>query len=224
MRKLLPFLLAVLCACETEPTPRAPQIVSISPIAQLSSEPQDVIVELDTDPRFFVDYGKRSVQILDQPVLQIGPRTVRLDTYLGHGQFQGTMLPGLDVGVYDIKVTLGDEREAVLSHAYEIVGSESQQFSYWMDSIGPQVAGQDFTITIHVDGTNAELYRASVLVSTYNTNTQEPTSTWRSGAFTSGVRQERVRIDTAGDKYLIVLEDVTGRKTYSNDFLVVDRN
>lgn len=223
MRKqFLPVLLAALCACGTEPTPAAPRIVSISPIEQLSSEPQDVIVELDTDPRFFVDYGKKSVQMLDQPVLQIGPRTVRLDTYLGRGQFQGTMLPGLAAGVYDIKVTLGDEREAVLSHAYEVVSSESQQFSYWMDSIGPQVPGQDFTITIHVDGTNAELYRASVLVSTYNINTQEISSTRRSGAFSSGMRQEHVRIDTSGE-YLIVLEDVTGRKTYSNKFLV-DRN
>ncbi|MFL5351890.1 hypothetical protein [Archangium sp.] len=224
MRKLLPFFLAVLCACETEQPLQAPQILSISPTEQVSSEPQLVTVQLDTDPRFFVDYGKKSVQMLDQPVLQIGPQTVRLDTYLGHGQFQGTVLPGLEARLYDIKVTLGDGREAVLSNAYEVLtGAENPRFSYWMDTIGPQVPGQEFTITIHADGTNAELYRGSILVSTYNLTTLETTSTWRSGAFSGGVRQERVRIDTSGDKYLIVLEDVMGQKTFSNEFLV-DRN
>lgn len=221
MRKLLPFLLASLCACETEPPLQAPRIVSISPAEQLSSEPQDVVVELDMDPRFFVDYGKKSVQMLDQPVLRIGPQTVVLGTYLGHGHFQGTVDSGLEAGRYDIKVTLGDGREAVLSDAYEVIAAEKTQFSYWFDSIGPQVSGQDFTITIHVTGTNAEFYRGSVLVSTQNTRTQEMTSTWRSGAFSGGERKEHVRIDdTSGDEYLIVVQDASGGLAYSNSFPV----
>lgn len=224
MRKLLPFLLALLCACETEPPLQAPRILSISPPGQLSSEPQVVTVQLDTDPRFFVDYGKKTVQMLDQPVLEIGPQTVRLGTYLGLGQFQGTVAPGLEAGLYDIKVKLGDGREAILTDAYEVLPeAQKPQFSYWIESIGPQLKGQDFTITIHADGTNAELYTGSVLVSTYNTSTQETTFIRRSGPFSGAVRQERVRIDTSGYKYLIVLEDDLGRKTYSNDFLV-DQN
>jgi hypothetical protein len=222
MRKLLPILLTLLCACETEPPLEAPQILSISPAEQLATEPQDVTVELDTDPRFFVDYGRKSVQMLEKPMLQIGPQTVRLDTYLGHGRFQGTVAAGLEAGRYDIRVTLGDGREATLADAYEVkTEAERPVIGYWLDTIGPQVQGQDFTITIHVAGTNAEQYEGSVLVSTYKGN--QKSLLGRSGAFSGGVRQERIRIDTFGDNFLIVVEDDAGNTATSNAFRV-DKN
>ena len=215
MRKLLPFLLALLCACETEPPLQAPQLLSISPTEQLSSEPQLITVQLDVEPRFLVDYGKKTVQMLEQPVLEIGSQTVQL-TYLGHGQFQGTVAPGLDARRYDIKVKLGDGREAILTDAYEVKSEdEGRLLNYWFDTIGSQVSGQDFTVTIHADGTNAESYTGSVLVSIYDTNSGETIFVRRSGAFSGGVRQERLRIDTAGD-YLIV----AGNGDTSNAFRV----
>jgi hypothetical protein len=224
MRKLRPFLLALLCACETEQPLQAPRILSISPEEQFSSEPQVVTVQLDMEPRFFVDYGKKTVQRLDQPVLEIGPQTVRLDTYLGLGQFQGTVAPGLEARRYDIKVTLGDGREAVLADAYEVKpDDEAPQLGYWIEPLGPQVPGQDFTVTIHVDGTNAELYEGSVLVSTYNINSNQTTFIRRSGAFSGGVRQERIRIDTSGDSFLVLVEDDAGSTATSNAFRV-DKN
>lgn len=220
MRKLLPILLAWLCACETESALQPPQILSIEPNEQRSDAQQLVRVELDTEPRFFVDYGKKSVQQLDQPVLQIGSQTVRLDTYLGHGLFEGTVLPGLEPGRYDIKVTLGDGREATRSDAYVVIGAEKQQLGYWIEHVDPQVPGQDFTVTIHVDGTDAELYSGTILLSTYNINSNQTTFIRRSGAFSGGKREERLRIDTSGDKYLIVVQDDAGNGATSNDFLV----
>lgn len=224
MRMLLPLLLALLCACQTGPSLEAPQILSISPTGQLSSEQQVVIVELDTEPRFFVDYGKKTAQLLEQPMLQIGPQTVRLDTYLGLGHYQGTVAPGLEAGRYDIKVTLGDGREAMLADAYEVkTEAEKPRLGYWIESIGPQLSGQDFTVTIHVDGTNAELYAGTVLVSMYNINSNQTTFIRRSGAFSGGVRQEHIRIDTVGDDYLILVEDDAGHGASSNRFRV-DQN
>lgn len=224
MRKLLPFLLAVLCACETEQPLQDPRIVSISPTVQLTTEPQLVTVELDMDPRFFVDYGKKTVQRLDEPVLEIGPQTVRLDTYLGLGQFQGTVAAGLEAGRYDIKVTLGDGREAVLADAYEVkTEADKPQIGYWIESIGTQMQGQDFTITIHVAGSNADAYEGTVLLSTYNINSNQTTFIRRSGAFSGGVLQESIRIDSFGDEYLILVEDDEGHSASSNRFRV-DQN
>ncbi|PTL80976.1 hypothetical protein [Vitiosangium sp. GDMCC 1.1324] len=223
MRNVLPLLLALLCACATEPPLQAPTILSISPAEQLNYESKLVTVQLDTDPRFFVDYGRKSVQMIEQPTLEIGTQKVALDTYLGHGQFQGTVGPGLDVGRYDIRVTLGDGREATLSDAYEVKPWIDQPVrGYWLEPIKDQNQNQPFTVTIHAAGTNAEQFEGSVTVSVYD-NGSTKISSIRSGSFSGGIRQEELTIDATGNNFLVVVQDDEGNGATSNSFKVVSQ-
>ncbi|HEY0094334.1 MAG TPA: hypothetical protein VGB96_08420, partial [Archangium sp.] len=112
MSKLLP-LLVLLCACETPVTPPEPvEILDITPRVQVANDAKRVTVRLNVEPRFHVDYGQKQVRMLEVPELEIGSETlVQLDTYLGHGQFQGQVAPGLPEGRYAIRVKLEDRRE-----------------------------------------------------------------------------------------------------------------
>ena len=218
MKKMLPVVLALLCACEPVAPPlQGPHILSISPTTQSSAQPQTVTVQLDTEPRFLVDYGRKSAQMIDQPTLQIGPQTVPLDTYLGHGQLQGTVASGLEVGRYDIRVSLGDGREATLPNAYEVKAGVAD---FWLESIGPQVQDQPFTITIHTAGSGSEHFEGTVMVSIFNNNDGATLFSMQSGAFSAGMRQEQLTIDTPGDNYLVIISDGHGNRATSNAFRV----
>ncbi|MGZ3461409.1 MAG: hypothetical protein ACXU86_23200, partial [Archangium sp.] len=178
-------------------------------------KPQTVTVQLDTDPRFLVDYGSKSARMVEQPTLQIGPQTVPLDTYLGHGQLQGTVASGLEVGRYDVRVSLGDGRETTLPDAYEVKAGVAD---FWLESIGPQVQDQPFTITIHAAGSGAEHFEGTVMVSIYKDGVT--TSSMQSGAFAAGMRQENLTIDSTGDNYLVIIDDGHGNGATSNSFRV----
>lgn len=220
MRKILPLLLVLLCACTSEPPALAePHILSITPAEQLSTESQRVTVQLDTDPRFLVNYGEKSVQMLEQPMLEIGALKVTLDTYLGHGQFQGTVTPGLGVGRYSIRVTLGDGREATLPDAYEIKDGTQPWIGYWIEPIGEQLEGQPFTVTIHVEGTKADSFAGPVTIHVYRKGSQLIDS-FPSGTFSEGVLRQEITINESGEDFVVATEDDAGIKAYSGAFLV----
>lgn len=218
MRFLLLLLVGVVswCACQPVGTPalEAPHILSLSPTEQDSFVAQVVTVQLDQDPRFQVDYGKRSAVQLEQPVLWVGALQVPLDTYLGHGLFQGTVPPGLDAGGYDIRVTLGDGREASLVNAYQI----KPTVGFWLEHIADQVQDQPFTVTVHAAGPSAELFVGPVTMHRYMGAMLE--ASWPTGPFSEGMRQEQLSISTPGTNYLIVVEDDAGHSASSNAFRV----
>ena len=216
MKRLLSMLVALLCACESETPPEALHILSITPTEQTSAESKTISVQLDTEPRFFVDYGKRSARMLEQPTLRIGPRTVLLERYLGHGQFEGTVGSGLEVGVYDIQVSMGDGREATLAQAYRVKPS----VGFWIESIGHQLQDQPFTITIHAAGPDAALFEGTVMVSLYKGQGNAAPTPFRSGPFSRGVRREQLTIDTPGGNFLVLVQDDEGNMAVSNAFRV----
>jgi hypothetical protein len=219
MRKvLLTLLVALVCACEPEKpsTPTELRILSIAPTQQNAAESKVVTVELDIDPRFLVDYGTQTAQLLDEPTLQVGAQTVPLARYLGNGRFEGTVNAGLDVGLHDIRVTLPDGREATLPQAYRVRPS----VSFWIESIPDQVQDQPFTVTIHASGTYAEQFEGSVKMSVIRFQGNATTTAFQSGPFSGGIRREQLTIDTPGHNFLVHLEDEEGRETYSNAFRV----
>ncbi|HYO52320.1 hypothetical protein [Archangium sp.] len=218
MRKILPILLALLCSCNIELPPLEDfRILAITPSEQFTTEPKIVTVWLDTDPRFLVNYGDQSVEIIDEPILEIGSQTVPLGTYLGHGQFQGIVWSGLEVGRYEIRVKLGDGREATLPDAYEVKPS----VGFWIESIGDQLEGQPFTITIHAAGPGAEHFEGSAEVILYKDG--QEFLPLRGGTFSAGVCRERLVIDTAGH-YLVMVRDDQGNSATSNSFRVISKN
>lgn len=221
MNKLLPLFLSLLCACETPvtPPPETFRILEISPSDQLTNETQSVTVKLDVEPRFHVDYGAQVARMLEEPVLEIGSLTVvPLDTYLGHGQFQGWVNQGLPAGRYEIRVKMGDGREATLPDAYEVRPS----VGFWIESIGDQYINEPFTITLHAAGPDAERFEGTVQVSLYKGGANS--FSFPSGPFTAGVRQQELTIDTPGNNYLIVLQDAQNNTATSNAFRVLSKD
>lgn len=226
-RVFLPMLVALVFACACEPEPPAvlpaPRILSISPQGQTSNEKKTVTVQLDVDPRFLVNYGERSVQQLDQPTLRIGSQTVPLDTYLGHGQYQGTVSPGLSEGTYDIQVTLPDGRTASLPQAYQV----KEPLDFWLEEIPDQVQDQPFTVTIHAFGTDAELFTGTVAVNAIHSEFGNSTVlSTVCGPFSDGICRVRLTLDRPGNIYLIQVkdEDPNSNPDYSNAFRVAPKN
>lgn len=224
MSKLVPFLLALLCACQTPVTPESFHILEISPREQLTSEPTSVIVQLDLNPRFHVDYGNQSVRMIEAPVLELGSRlVVPLDTYLGHGQFQGTVGPGLELGLHEIRVKLEDGREATFPDTFEVRNPREQPADdYWFDSIPSQYVNERFPVVIHAEGANAERFEGRVTVHLYRWG--HPTGiSMRTSRFARGIGTQDLTIDTPGN-YLVVVQDDQGNQATSNSFDVVQKN
>jgi hypothetical protein len=214
MRRLLPLLLALLCACATEAPLPEPRILSISPTEQTSRESKTITVQLDMDPRFFVDYGSQSASLIDQPTLQIGGQTVNLE-YQGNGQFAGTVDAGLPVGTHDVKVLLPDGRESTLAQAYRV----KPYVTFWIETVPTQLQNQPFTLTIHAAGPNAAGYTGTVQVTLYKGQNLAP-SIFRSGAFSGGIRREQITIDAPGSNYTFMVKDEEKSDAYSNTFRV----
>ncbi|HYO64705.1 MAG TPA: hypothetical protein VEU33_01375 [Archangium sp.] len=225
MSKLLPFLLALLCACQTpETSPGSFQILEITPREQLTNETTSVIVRLDLDPLFLVDYGNQSVRMLENPVLELGSQlVVPLDTYLGHGQFQGTVGAGLGIGLHEVRVKLGDGREATFTGAFEVRNpSEQPVLGYWFDSIPNQYVNEPFPVVIHAEGPNAEHFEGRVTVQLYRGGLPTGIS-MRTSRFSRGIGTQELTIDTPGN-YIIVVQDDQGHNATSNAFDVLQKN
>jgi hypothetical protein len=206
----LTLLVALLCACEPEKPSSPPEfrIISVTPMQQSAAESKAITVELDMDPRFLVDYSTQTARLLDQPTLQVGPQTVPLERYLGNGRFEGTVNPGLDVGLYDLRVSL--------PQAYRV----RPYVGFWIESIGDQIQDRPFTVTIHATGTDAEQFEGTVTMSILRFQGNATPTPFQSGPFSGGVRRQEVTIDTPGNSFLIHLEDEEGTETYSNAFRV----
>lgn len=211
-------LLALLGACEPVTPPPSPTLLSIVPAEQSTSYPQLVTVKLDAEPRILVHYGEGSARLADAPMLWIGEREVALSTYLGHGQLQGTVPAGLEARRYDVRVALGDGREASLPEAYTVRAS-LPTVGYWLETIGTQRQGHPFTVTIHAAGPDSKLFTGSVRMTLYTTGNAIVSSV-RTGPFSGGVRQEQLIITVPGDNYLVAVEDDEGSGATSNAFRV----
>jgi hypothetical protein len=225
MKRAFLLLASLLGACGPG-TPEAPRLVSISPAVQTTTESKTVIVELDKDPFFQVDYGQRTAELLGMPLLRVGPRQVVLDRYLGRGRFEATVGPGMEIGTHDVQVRLEDGREALLPEAYTVKATID---SYWFDTVeGTIFEGQPFTVTLHVTGRDAERFNGTVNLNLNRGKLslpgQEPADVIRSGPFSNGVRREQLIISGAhGANVLLLVKDEEGRSATSNAFFVNSR-
>lgn len=227
MSKLVPSLLVLLCACQPSMTsPEAVEILELSPREQRADEPASITVRLNLDPHFHVDYGTQSARMIEKPVLVIGEQAVvPLHTYLGHGQFQGTVGPGLGVGRHEIRVKLGDGREAALPEAYEVraPGEPEPVTGYWFDTIQDQTVNDPFTVTIHAEGDNAPRFDGKVLVKLYRDGVPTGFSV-QTRRFSQGQGRQELTIDAPGDNYLVVVQDAENKTATSNAFRVHSKN
>ncbi|HSP77951.1 MAG TPA: hypothetical protein VLQ93_05455 [Myxococcaceae bacterium] len=219
-----PLLLTLwLCACGTE-TPPELKIRSLLPMEQTTADWQTLTLELEEDPPLLLDYGRNTAELGELPTLEIGPRTVALTRYLGRGRYEAVMEPGMEIGLYDIRVRTADGREAGLSQRYRVKPAIN---GYWIETIQDQLQDAPFTITIHVDGPDALVFDGSVTVSINEGQLIAPgntrTSSFRTGPFSEGVRQEVVTIDTPANNLLIRVVDDEGESTSSNEFRVAPR-
>jgi hypothetical protein len=228
MSKLLPLVLTLLCACETAvtPVPGSFQILDITPREHVQDEPTSITVQLDVEPRFHVNYGEQVARMIEKPVLELGSRTaISLDTYLGHGQFQGTVGPGLAVGLHEIRVKLGDGREASFPDAYEVRDpneAPAPVAGYWFDSIPDQYVNEPFTVVIHAEGTHAERFNGKVTVLIYQEGVPTGFSV-QTSRFSRGVVRHDLSIPAPGN-YLVVVQDAQNRSATSNSFQVHAKN
>ncbi|MET0402243.1 MAG: hypothetical protein ABW123_07550 [Cystobacter sp.] len=216
---LLAALAAPLGACELpSPPPGSFHILSVEPLTQKTNETKKVRLQLDADPSFHVDYGSPAARMVGKPTLEIGPRSVAL-TYLGHGQLEGYVEP-LVPGPYEMRVRLGDGREATFAAPYQV--TSVVRVTYEFTSIAPQVQGQPFTvgITVNVQGQVAgeAPYEGFAMLSIYSGGRLAFQK--QIGPFSTGTMQQEVIIDQAGDDFVALLEDDDGGQAFSNAFPV----
>ena len=228
MSKLLPLVLTLLCACETAvtPVPASFQILDISPREHVQDEPTRITVQLDVEPRFHVNYGEQLARLIEKPVLELGPRTaIPLDTYLGRGQFQGSVGPDVPVGLHEIRVKLGDGREASFPDTYEVRDpneAPAPVVGYWFDSIPNQYVNEPFTVVIHAEGPHSERFNGKVTVLLYQEGVPTGFSV-QTSRFSRGEVRHDLSIPAPGN-YLVVVQDAQNRSATSNAFQVHSKN
>jgi|GEM_PF-2598864 len=229
MSKLLPLVLTLLCACETAvaPVPESFQILDIAPREHVQDEPTRITVQLDVEPRFHVNYGKQVARMIEEPVLELGPQTaIPLDTYLGHGQFQGTVGPGVAVGVHEIRVKLGDGREATFSDTYEVRDPKEQLApitGYWFAPIPDQNVNEPFTVVIHAEGPHSERFNGKATVLLYAEGVPTGVS-FQTGRFSRGVLHQELTITAPGSNYNVYVQDAQNHSATSKSFQVHAKN
>ncbi|ATB33880.1 hypothetical protein [Melittangium boletus] len=221
MKTPWPLLLVALGACEPQSLPsREPRILSVTPLSQRSDESRVVIVQLDEDPLFLVDYGQPSARLVQLPQLKLGNSvSVPLDTYLGHGQYQGRVGP-ISYGDYGIQVSLGDGREASFAESTYVV---KRAVSYSFNSIGARRVNESFDITLHVDVKDDLPFSGMAWLQLYKTGVEygAPLSI---GPLTEGENSWPLTVLDPGDDYVVRITDDQGNDATSQTFPVDPEN
>jgi hypothetical protein len=127
------------------------------------------------------------------------------------------------VGLHDVRVRLVDGREAVRTEAYRV----RALLNHWIETVPEQLQGEPFTLTLRVEGVGARAFSGSVTVSINKGQLVAPdrtrTTSFRTGPFSGGVRQEVVSIDTPANDLLFIVQDDEGQRAWSNAFRVIPR-
>jgi len=221
MRTPWPLLLVALGACEPQSTTaREPHILSVTPLSQRSDESRVVIVQLDEDPLFLVDYGQPSARLVQLPQLKLGDSvSVPLDTYLGHGQYQGRVGP-IAFGDYGIQVSLEDGREASFSESTYVV---KRAVNYSFNSIGARWVDEPFDITLHVEVKDDQPFAGMAWLQLYKVGTAygAPISI---GPLSEGENSWSLTVFDPGDDYVVRITDDQDNDATSQAFRVDPKN
>lgn len=199
-----------LCGCgSTVPTPL---VRSVSPTQAPTNVPTALTVQLEPLFPMTFDYGKRTVALNTQVTLRLGDREVSVEGV--EAQRLTAVVPaGLPVGAYDVRVTLADGREGVLSPGFSVLPAPEAAFTF--DEIPEQIVGEPFTVTIRARGPDAPRFQATVTLGSGKGLVQPRTS----GRFNAGVRTEQLTIDQPGLNW-VTATDAAGNTGASDPFLV----
>ncbi|WP_224248245.1 hypothetical protein [Hyalangium gracile] len=240
---LLPLLLWA--ACEPASLP-APSIVSVSPERVAVGVPSSLSVRVDALLPITVDYQE---QLVDPEQLAMTVRLAGRQVDTPFAEPDGTLIvpvpEGLELGDYDIQVTLADGREALRERAFSIVPAPTlngtprsddggtqgdggpgpdEPFEeigggitgFQIDPIQEQVRNKPFRITIRAEGPDANSFSGDVTLRASKGHLKSITR----GAFSGGVRVEEISLSQQGPGVYVLVKDSRGNKGLSNSFRV----
>lgn len=214
MKVKLLVALALLCAvtgCREWPDP---VIRSITPPRMIASEQTRIEVRADLPLPTTVDYSDGSAEVDVTAELQIGRTGLGEGTYPDDGVFEVDVPTLFEPGTYDVRITLGDGREAVLADGFTVDPGQWPD-GYAIDPIGPQRPFVPFTITVRAQGANAATFRGNVRLEVPTGATIGPSV---SGRFVDGVLSQQIVLSSVRNQELVIVSDVAGHRATSNSF------
>lgn len=177
-----------------------PLVQSVSPAQAPTHVPTAITVQFEPSFPMTFDYGKRTVALNTQVTLRLGGREVEVESV--EAQRLTAVVPaGLPLGPQEVRVTLADGREGVLSPGFTVLPAPEAAFTF--DEIPEQVVDAPFTVTIRANGPNAARFQGSVTLESGKGRLLPR----RSGPFTDGVRTERLTIDMPGLNWVTATDE-----------------
>lgn len=210
-RRFFVLALLALCGCRDFPDPR---IVSVEPAKMIASETTSLAISAELPLPTTIDYAEAASEVDTRATLRIG------DQELGSGQTPTDGVFRMDVptlfapGQYDVTLTLGDGREAVVANGFTVEPGAWPE-GYTIDPVGPQQRFVPFNITVRATGANAAIFRGNVRLSVPAGASIGPAL---SGTFVDGVLTQQVVVSSTRAQELIIVTDVAGNRATSNEF------
>jgi hypothetical protein len=199
-----------LCACGSSVPP--PLIQSVSPAQAPTNVPTAITVRLEPTFPMTFDYGKRTVALDTRVTLRLGDQVLMVDT-VEPQQLTAVVPAGLPAGAQEVRVTLADGREGVLSQGFTVLGAPEAAFTF--DPIPEQLVGEPFTVTIRASGPDARRFEDTVRLESGKGRLLPRTS----GRFNAGVRTEQLTLDQPGLNW-VTATDAAGNQGSSEPFHV----
>jgi hypothetical protein len=192
-----------------------PTVTSLSPAEMSATVGTEVTIGLEGVMPLFVDHGSGVARVEDEVEVSFGSVPIGLARWT---QERVTLtVPTLLIpGVYDVIVTLADDRRASLPGAFTVTPGEWPT-GYTVDSIDDQRTGVPFDIVIRAQGPAAATFGGNVLLSVNKGNFTPD----RTGAFIAGVRTETVTfLDAPGSGVVMAVTDLNGTSVNASPFRV----
>jgi len=210
-------LLGVLLLCGCGSSVPAPVVQSVSPVEAPENFPTVITVQLDPAFPAMFDYGKRTVTLDTRVTLRIGGQEVPVESV--EAQRLTAVVPaGLPVGYQEVRVTLADGREGVLSPGFKVLPAIEAAFSITVPPTEQPTVGQSFTITISKEGPDKDQFQGTVTLMSGRGRLLPRTS----GSFVRGARSETITIDVPGQNWVIATDE-EGNQGASKSFLVKNK-
>ncbi len=236
MQRTLACLISLLlcCACgEPEALP-PPHILSVEPEQLASDVATPVVLTLDTEVLpFFIDYGAPEGTQAIRLKLTVGEREVTLGRFEPQARrLHATVPAGLPEGPQELRLSLPDEHEALSQASIQVLppapelntsgdganggGQEVRLTGFRIEPIPEQVSGVPFRVVLRAEGVGAERFSGQVQLTT----NKGRLGTNLSGAFSGGVREEWLTLDSPGANVVLTVRAGKDLVVSSNPFKV----
>ncbi len=164
-----------------------------------------------------LDYGGNEVELVGSERVRIADRDFEiLDTQEGGRRISVDIIPWLAVGQQDLQVQLQDGRQVVLEQGFD-VRPPLNLTGFEIESIGPQVRRQPFSVRIRAQGPDAALFKGRVIVRSTQGNVDPKVS----DPFVAGVLDQQFTAENSTESNMaLIVEDYAGHIGQSNEFLL----